>query len=119
MFRGAMRMAVLICLPMSVYAVPLPRDVIPDVPSLEGSEWSGDQNGQGFRYRFDRDGVVRYFGNGDNTSKGNWKQTNDSVEFDINGYSFHKGTVRGDVIEGTSSNREGMNWVLRLNRVNK
>jgi hypothetical protein len=117
MFR--MAMAVLICLPLAAHAVPLPRDVIPEKPSLEDTEWSGEFEGRAFRYRFDKDGVLRYFSNGDSTSKGKWKQTRESVEFDINDYSFHKATVQGNLLEGTSSNRDGRKWTFRLNRVNK
>src|SRR5690348_3974913 len=115
----AIRLAVLVCLPLAAHAVPLPRDVIPDKPSLEGTEWSGQLDGTAFRYRFDKDGVLRYFSSNDQTSKGKWKQTNEAVEFDINGYSFHKGKVAGDLLEGTSSNRDGRKWTFRLNRVSK
>jgi hypothetical protein len=115
MFRAAM--AVLLCVPLAAYAVPLPRDVIPEKPSLEGTEWSGELEGVAFRYRFDKNGVLRYFSNSDMTSKGKWKQTSESVEFDINDYSFHKAKVQGNVLEGTSSNRDGRKWTFRLNRV--
>jgi hypothetical protein len=115
MFR--MAMAVLVCLPLAAQAVPLPRDVVSD--SLEGTEWTGQLDGIAFRYRFDKDGVLRYYSSSDTTSKGKWKQKNDGVEFDINDYSFHKGKLQGEMLEGTSSNRDGRKWTFRLNRVKK
>lgn len=119
MFRATTLIAVLVCLPLSAWAVPLPRDIIPDRPSLEDTEWSGQLDGTAFRYRFDKGGVLRYFSNSDSTSKGKWKQTGEQVEFDINDYSFHKGTHHGDVLEGTSSNTAGRSWTFRLSRVKK
>lgn len=119
MVRTAMLVAVLVSFPVVAHGVPLPRDVIPDVPSLEGTEWSGEQHGIPFTYRFDKDGVLRYFAAGDSTSKGMWKQNKEQVEFDINDYSFHKAAVRGDWMEGTSSNKDGLMWVFRISRVKK
>jgi hypothetical protein len=61
--------------------------------------------------------VLRYFSGNDRTSMGSWTQKDDHVKFDVNNYSFHKGTIRGDRIEGESYNRDGRTWMLRIDRV--
>lgn len=86
----------------------------PSVQQVEGTVWAGtDSDGDYYVYRFNANGLFGYtspqrsFDGPTNT----WSQAADQVTMSTdNGYSTYLGTIEGDTISGTASNRRGQSW---------
>jgi hypothetical protein len=67
---------------------------------------------------FEANGRLRYIklGRTRNESPGGWDQKGAVVVFDVNGYSQWSGVIRGDTLEGSASNVQGVKWTWKLLR---
>lgn len=91
-------------------------------PSVEGTEWSGDDTPLNIRtvFRFEKGGALEYAYNGSTYRTGSWRQEGAKVYFELNSrYRECEATVRGDVLEGDSWNARGLRWKTTLRRTAK
>jgi hypothetical protein len=86
---------------------------------LAGTTWQGTtSDGDAIEVVFQADGRLRYtpIGSKRGESDGGWHQKGAVVVFDVNQYSRWSGVVRGDTIEGSASNVQGVKWTWKLLR---
>ena len=85
---------------------------------LRGTTWLGKSFSDNSQFTFHHDGTLTYSRKGAKSgSKGSWKLVGNKLSYDVNQYSFFHGTVEGDVIQGTTSNKAGMKTQVYLKRV--
>jgi hypothetical protein len=86
---------------------------------LAGTTWQGTtSDGDACEVVFEANGRLRYIklGRTRNESPGGWDQKGAVVVFDVNGYSQWSGVIRGDTLEGSASNVQGVKWTWKLLR---
>jgi hypothetical protein len=101
-----------------------PRYEPPEAPKsppgpleLSGTVWDGVFFGGPARITLHPDGTLTYRHNAE-VAPGLWRGTGaDTLYIEINRYSEHRGTLKGNVIQGHSTNRGGMTGEFRLQRV--
>ena len=101
--------------------VPRPAPVNPpkEVESVAGTVWEGDDGpiAPDISIQFEAGGVLSYSRNGASFRNGTWKQTGDSVYFEMNDkFQECQATIRGDRIEGDSWNVSGEKWKTSLRK---
>jgi TonB family protein len=94
---------------LSIFHVCVHAFTVADTPTLEGTTWAiSDSNHQPYVFEFMPDSKLRYVAANGTTGRGSWKQTNDTVAFDINGHFVqYKGTRRRDEMQGEAKYRSG------------
>jgi hypothetical protein len=92
-------------------------------PSLEGTTWTGNRPETGeYTLKFVKDGQLQYIINvmqngvtAPRTIKGTWKQSGNDIQIVIgNSYSVLQGTLEGNVMKGSATNQEGVQWKWTL-----
>lgn len=86
--------------------------------SLAGTNWSGyDSTGEFIQYRFQPDGTLAYKSTKVSLTNATWKQTGATVTWEVNNhYSEYRGEIRGNVIEGTATNKQRFSWTWKISR---
>ena len=91
--------------------------------SLEGTTWTGNRPETGeYTLKFVKDGQLQYIINvmqngvtAPRTIKGTWKQSGNDIQIVIgNSYSVLQGTLEGNVMKGSATNQEGVQWKWTL-----
>ena len=91
--------------------------------SLEGTTWTGNRPETGeYTIKFLKSGQLEYIINvmqngvtAPRTVKGTWKQAGSDVQITIgNSYSVLQGTLEGNVMKGSATNQEGVEWKWTL-----
>jgi hypothetical protein len=84
----------------------------PQIASVEGSIWEGDNGGDATTFRFKPGGVLEAKDpQGD--WKGSWFQNGTKVNFDLNGrYSWYEGVLDASAttLTGGGKNKDGLEW---------
>jgi hypothetical protein len=91
----------------------------PRTQNVEGTEWAGTSNGRPCAYRFLKGGVLSYqpMGGGRFRNTGTWKQKGGSIYLEMNNkYAEYHGTIKGNDMEGTASNRRGLKWTWKVKK---
>jgi hypothetical protein len=96
-------------------AAPVPASVAHSVAGLvqlAGTTWEGEETPGGrYEYTFHPDGTLEYDYSTGRFRNGTWRQDGDSVYMEMNGqYAENKGTIRGQRMEGSGSNVNGLRW---------
>jgi outer membrane biogenesis lipoprotein LolB len=80
--------------------------------SVAGTTWTGtDSDGDYYEYHFQPDGRLHYKSPSGSFANGTWKQDGDNIYFEMNKrFSEHKGTIKGDRMEGEAWNTKGHRW---------
>ncbi|HVS38700.1 MAG TPA: hypothetical protein VMS17_24300 [Gemmataceae bacterium] len=99
---------------------PRPADAKPaPIVNLAGSEWHGDDGPttMDLIVQFEEGGVLAYSHDGAMFRDGTWKQTGESLYFEMNDkYRECQATIHGDQIDGDSWNMAGDKWRTTLHR---
>src|SRR5687768_7849180 len=91
--------------------------------SLEGTTWTGNRPETGeYTIKFLKSGQLEYIINvmqngvtAPRTVKGTWKQAGTDVQITIGAsYSVLQGTLEGNVMKGSATNQEGVEWKWTL-----
>ena len=91
--------------------------------SLEGTTWTGNRPETGeYTIKFLKSGQLEYIINvmqngvtAPRTVKGTWKQAGSDVQITIGAsYSVLQGTLEGNVMKGSATNQEGVEWKWTL-----
>jgi len=79
---------------------------------LESTVWAGtDSDGDYYVFRFNRGGLLQCTNSTSTNTTGTWRQDGSRVILSIsNGYSTYTGTLAGDTIEGTATNKAKHTW---------
>jgi hypothetical protein len=92
----------------------------PVMLNLAGTTWQGKLlSGNEVQIVFEPNGVLIYRTPKNIAAKGSpgsWTLIGNQIVFDINKFSEHRGIVNGDVMEGDSSNKNGLRGTFRLQR---
>jgi hypothetical protein len=89
---------------------------VPQIASIEGSTWSGDNGGDPIELRFKASGLLEATDN-DGNWVGTWFQNGAVVNFDLNSrYSWYTGTLSGTTLAGDAENKDGTKWKFRVQR---
>ena len=74
---------------LSIFAVGVHADTLENTSTLEGTTWEiSDSNHQAYVFEFMAGSKLQYVAANGTAGRGSWKQTNDTVAFDINGRAF-------------------------------
>ena len=99
----------------------VPSEPAPPTPAANVlGMWEGKMlSGFVVRVQFEPGGTLRYFSNKamERSSPGKWILTGNTIVFDINNFSEHRGVILGDVMKGESSNKKGTKGEFLLRRV--
>jgi hypothetical protein len=97
-----------------------PKDPDPtpkDPPALEGTTWSGLIDGSRIHFHFEKGGILTTRDSLRNTGYGTWRVDGNRIYMDLNNrYALYSGTIRGNQMSGTASNRAGRRWNWTLQR---
>jgi hypothetical protein len=84
---------------------------------LAGTSWVAEDGGELYVYRFEPDGTFSYENTRGRWRNGTWKQDGAAVYIETNRrYAERKGTITGDVLEGTAENVDKKRWTFRAVR---
>jgi hypothetical protein len=86
---------------------------------LCGSWWFGSDSETGdWEIRFEKDGKITYSYKGRTFHNGSWQIKGDALYFETNNkyYEFH-GACHGNLIDGESSNINGIRWHTSMHRI--
>ncbi len=98
---------------------PADFDATTETVNLAGAEWTGNDGAVApvVVFHFERCGVLAYSYNGNSYRNGTWKQTGNSLYFEMNNkYRECQATIRGNRIEGDSWNVQGTKWKTTIQK---
>ncbi|HMP57931.1 MAG TPA: hypothetical protein PKD86_01150 [Gemmatales bacterium] len=89
------------------------------VVDLVDSRWRGtDSDGDEYQLTFLANGELKVVARGAELKQARWELTGDRILLDMNaGHSKYRGTIKGDLMEGTAENVSGRTWTWSFRRV--
>lgn len=88
----------------------------PQVASIEGATFAGDNGGDPMTIVFKAGGALEAT-DAEGTYPGTWNQSGDQLTFELNGrFAWYEGKLTGGTISGDGHNKNGLNWKFSFTR---